>query len=230
MDYNYIYIMSIKQFLKKVIFGKVVLDQAKSEINEKIEVTEDLLGEKRIVVDNLTQSGGLVYQIWQEVLKQLKGMKFEIKDVLILGLGGGTAAKIIRKYFPESRILGIELDREMIRLGKKYLGLGEIGNLEIVQNDASAFIQKNKEKFDLILVDLYIGRSIPVSTESEIFLKVTKESLRPDGLIVFNRASFGTNKQKTEEFSRKLQKYYLQIEAKKVLSNILFLCRKIGTK
>ena len=146
------------------------ISQTDSSINGKIEVVEQF-GKRSIRVQGLEQSGPMVEKIWEKGIKQVQSSlrlrsgqaKSKVKSCLILGLGGGLAVKIINKYFPKAKILGIEIDPIMIELGKKYLNLSEYKNLEIKIADAFNWVQKSggsnhQTKFDLILIDLYFGK------------------------------------------------------------------------
>lgn len=220
--------VSLKIFLEKFFRGYVVLEEADSPVNGKIQVRDELLWGKKLTVDGLSQSEGPVKEVWCEGLKTFKKTnKKDPKDVLILGLGAGTAARLILQFFPNSRILGIEIDPEMIRLGKKYFYLEESKNLEIMIKDAIHFDNSNyrTKAFDLILVDMYIGDKVPPAAESDDFLNSAKKLLTRDGMIIFNRLYYGFQKKKeAEQFENKLKKIFQQVEIKETWANKLFLC------
>lgn len=105
------------------------------------------LWQTSVWVGGFQQSGPLVEKLWSDALK----------NVLILGLGCGSAIKPLRKKFPNCQITGVEINSEMIEIGKKYFNLDKIPNLKIIYAPAQKFISQTKQKFDLILVDLYKG-------------------------------------------------------------------------
>ncbi len=184
------------------MLGTKILEERKSRYNGNVKVVRGLGFGTYIQVNNLTQSGGVVESIWRETLKNLKTKK--LKNCLILGLGGGTVAKLIRKYWPESEITGVEIDPMMIELGKKYLGLN---NTKVIIQDAYEFIKKNKEKYDLVIVDLYIGDEFPEKFEKEEFLnKLTKNEL-----VIFNRLYFGEKRKEAVKFGNKLKKIFPKV-------------------
>src|SRR3990167_8603768 len=110
------------------MLGTKIIEKRVSPINGRITVARSLGLGTYIQVEGLTQSGGVVENIWKQTLRKVKSKKEEgitrsaIKRCLILGLGGGTAAKVIRKLWPEAKITGVEIDpirSEERRVGKE---------------------------------------------------------------------------------------------------------------
>ena len=186
--------MSLKSIGEKFLKGYTVLEKVQSKINGKILVDEDIFGKRRLLVEGVTQSGQAVWEIWETTINKLSN--YQIANCLILGLGAGNAAKIVNKYFYEAKITGIEIDPEIIRLGKKYFALDKIKNLEVVIADAISYIINLKSSispYDLILVDLYLGDCFPKEAEEEKFLLTVKKMLSQKGLVIFNRLYFKEN-------------------------------------
>ncbi len=197
------------------MLGTRILEERKSEINNYVKVVRSLGYGTYIQVNSLTQSGGVVESIWKETLRKIR--KEKINKVLILGLGGGTVAKLVKKYWPESKITGVEIDPIMIELGKKYLGLK---NVEIIIQDAYEFIKKNKEKYDLVIVDLYIGDEFPKKFEKESFLKL----LTKNKLVIFNRLYYRDKRKESVKFGNKLENIFSKIEWFYPQANLMLLC------
>ncbi len=143
-----------------------------------------------------------------------------IHSSLILGLGGGTAAKLVNQFWPEAKIVGIEIDPVIIGLAKKYFALGKISSLKIINADAAEWV-KRKEKFDLILVDVYLGDKVPKSCETKEFLKNIKKLISPGGFVIFNRLNYKEKKKETEDFIKKLEKIFPQVSLIQTPSNLL---------
>lgn len=211
------------KIFEKFFRGYAVLEEVFSPFNGKIQVLEDIFGKKRLVVGGLTQSGEPVEKIWKKVINHLPST---INHCLILGLGAGSAARVVFRLFPGAKIIGIEIDPEIIRLGKKYFGLAEIPNLEIKISDATKIINH----YDLILVDLYLGDRVPQDAETEEFIKKVKKSLAPSGMAIFNRLYYSKKVTEVDNFEKKLRKMFPKIEAEKIETNKLFLCRTIKMK
>ena len=100
-----------------------------------------------------------------------------INHCLILGLGGGTVAKLVRKKWPEAKITGVDIDPIMVELGEKYLGLREF-DVDTKIGDAFDYLIKYQSSainhFDLIIADLYNGDKYPEKFETSAFLSPPK--------------------------------------------------------
>jgi len=133
--------MSLKSFLTKFFKGYEVLETVNSPINGEISVVEDFVGHREIKIGGITQSGWLVRKLWKVGITAIKSKQLTLNNCLILGLGGGDAAKIINKKWPKARITGVEIDQKVVEVGKKYFGLDKIKNLEIVVGDAIDYVE-----------------------------------------------------------------------------------------
>ncbi len=207
--------------------GEKVLEKTHSQINGEIIVSE-FLGKKRIICAGLLQSGSVVKGIWSKALKKVKKQKIRITNVLILGLGGGTAAKIVSEFWPQAQIIGVEIDPVIIRLAKKHFKIDQISNLKIIQANAINEILNLKssilnQKHNLILVDMFLGEKLPPHSESKEFLKNLKKILSEEGIVIFNRLFWGKHKQKAKKFTQKLEKHFDSIEFSRTSSNLLIL-------
>jgi SAM-dependent methyltransferase len=78
------------------------------------------------------------------------------RSILVLGLGGGSAARLARALAPRARIVGVEIDPQVVALARQWFGLGELA-LEIVRADAARFLERCTERFDAVLEDVFIG-------------------------------------------------------------------------
>ena len=78
------------------------------------------------------------------------------RSLLVLGLGGGSAARLARALAPRARIVGVEIDARVVALARRRLGLGELG-VEVVCADAERFLAGCSERFDAVLADVFVG-------------------------------------------------------------------------
>lgn len=76
--------------------------------------------------------------------------------VLILGLGGGSAARLLRALSPGSQIVAVEYDPEVVRAAREHFDLDELG-LEVVVDDAHLQLRTERRRFDLVIEDVFVG-------------------------------------------------------------------------
>jgi len=203
------------------------LEERESKFNGHLKVLRSLGFGTYIQAEGLTQSGGIVETIWRQTLKRIKNLQFTINNCLILGLGGGTVAKLIRKKWPGTKITGVDIDPVMIELGKKYLGLNKI-NAEITIADAMQYVRSNIAgvKYDLIIVDLYNGDKYPEKFENENYIRLLMTALSSGGMVIFNRLYYGEKRPQAVKFGNKLQKIFSEVEWFYPEANLMFLCHK----
>ncbi|OGD85804.1 hypothetical protein A2Z23_00810 [Candidatus Curtissbacteria bacterium RBG_16_39_7] len=213
--------VSILDFL----VGKKILFNGSSPYNGEIVVLQDIFG-RYLLASGLTQSGGMIKPLWKKAISKVNSQKVE--KILILGLGAGSCLEAIFKKWPRAKITGVEIDPKMIELGKNFFGLSH-RNLNIKIEDAADFTAKTQLKFDLILIDLFSGEKYPKFLEEEYFLKNFKKILEKNGLLIFNRLYFEGQKESTNNFSKKLKKYFSLVNSFKFPSffptNLLFFCQ-----
>lgn len=210
--------------LEDFLSVRQILAEEESAINGKLTVVKELAWGTHIMAGGITQSGGIAQDIWKTTFKRL-GQK-EFKNVLILGLGGGGIAKLVSKYWPEAQIAGVEIDPVIIELGRKYLGLDKMAIKTHIE-DGYIFIQKQtkqKNKFDLVCIDTYIGQEFPKKFEDEKFLENILKILDEKGVAVFNRLYYKEKIQQAYEFKKKLENIFPKVEVVKPEANIMFLC------
>ena len=202
-----------------------IIETKKSKLSGNIRVVKSLGLGKYIQVEGLTQSGGVVKDIWRFSLSRAQKLVLSLNKVLILGLGGGSIAKLVAKTWPEAEITGVEIDEVMIELGEKHLGLKD-ANVKTVIEDAEAFVAQSREKYDLILVDTYVGYNFPKKFEEETFLKAVNKLLTPEGIAVFNRLYFDEYRGMAMRFGKKLEKVFSSVVYIYPEANIMFLCKR----
>lgn len=164
-----------------------------------------------LLVDGLIESGSIMTHIWKRGINKLLPSNFTPQKVLLLGLAGGCNARLINRYYPEAKITAVEIDPYMVELGQKYFGLRKIRNLTIKIADAKEFAQKLKpsDRFDLVLVDCFVGQEIPRKLEDPKFFHDLKTHSR---FVLVNRLWWQHNKPATSRFFRGLSKDFFFIK------------------
>lgn len=112
-----------------------------------------------------------------------------IERMLILGLGGGSAAGYLQRRVPSLRIDSVDIDPVVPEVAQKYLLFKPRPHDRIVVADARSFLRGSDERWDLIFSDTYIGLSVPFHLTTVQFLEEVKRHLAPDGVFMLNLAA-----------------------------------------
>ena len=114
----------------------------------------------------------------------MAGAAEEPKDVLVLGMGTGTFALQTQRYFPGSRIAGVEIDQKITDLAGEYFNLP--ADIPVTTYDGRAYLAADQQTYDVILVDAYQDITIPFQMSSVEFFTLVREHLNPGGVMVVN--------------------------------------------
>lgn len=208
----------MKIFLKSLLRPQV-LETVISPANGELIVRQS--GHTRyITTGSLTQTGGLIADLWSSSLHKIHPVKN--RSWLILGLAGGTVASHISKKYHPTTITGVELDKQMLILGKKYLGLDTIPNLTIINSDAQNYLKHLKTKFDYILVDMYVGDALPSFVYTNKFLSNLSHL---GNLIVFNHLFYDDSKRSLAHvLTKSLEPHFHHVILHRTLTNLMIIC------
>lgn len=174
-----------------------VLYSTESKYNGKIDVVQTG-NTRKIRVDNIDQSISYTSPntqrlYWGRVIDVLKQNEPNLKNILILGLGGATIQHLISKEFPQAHMVSLEIDDQMVDVSKRYFDLDAIPNHRVIVDDACRVIVEPenydmvKKSFQVALVDIYIGSKYPDLGKSGNFIAAIKEMVLPGGLVIFDR-------------------------------------------
>ncbi|MCX6816801.1 MAG: hypothetical protein NTZ93_02975 [Candidatus Beckwithbacteria bacterium] len=194
-------------------------------INGLIEVVM-ALNRPRLMIGGMIQSGGLVRAIWEKALKNLKNIQKKIDNVLIIGLGCGDCAFEVQKYYPEAQMKGLEIDDKVVEAAQCYFNLATVKNLKISIEDGAKYLtkivkQKNKIKFDLVIIDAYLGKTMPKNFRTKIFFTQLKKILATNGVVIYNHLFFGEHKNQAKIFIKELENIFRKITLLRTASNLL---------
>jgi SAM-dependent methyltransferase len=110
------------------------------------------------------------------------------RSVLLLGLGGGSAARLVRALAPRARIVGVEIDPEVVCAARRSFDLDALG-LEVVTADAREHLARERRRFDVVVEDVFVGRGRAVRKPDwlpEPGLAQAARRLTRGGLLVSN--------------------------------------------
>ena len=78
------------------------------------------------------------------------------RRVLILGLGGGSAARVARALAPGALIVGVERNADVLQAARRHFELDAL-RIELVVGDALEYLEGESRQFDAVIEDLFLG-------------------------------------------------------------------------
>ena len=181
-----------------------ITKKIKSEHNGTVEITW-YNGKKQLN----TKNGNYSYGSLQKILKiGLKNINLNpCKNILLLGLGGGSVIKTLREDFNyQNTITTLDIDPVIISIAKTEFDITEDQKLEIICVDALKFMANNNKKFDLIIIDLFVDTEIPDSFFSESFWNNIIKATSQNGSVLFNASLHKNDDKKLSKVTVLLKK------------------------
>lgn len=193
-------------------------------------------GSLALMANGSEQSGLYFDSLWTGIFKHLTDQKifFDPKNVLILGCGGGTQPKLLNGPFKgrsDRKITVIEIDENVVTMAKKHFGLSQNKNLTVIIGDAFKTLSKfsrKKEKFDLVIVDLFVGETVPKKITDRLFLQSLSKITTNDGLIIFNYSPKKKSQKGLKDFESALRRFFqIREELLPIKLNQIIICQPI---
>ncbi|HYS63639.1 MAG TPA: fused MFS/spermidine synthase [Paraburkholderia sp.] len=108
------------------------------------------------------------------------------RDILIVGLGGGSLSKYCFHKFPSARVTTVEIDGRVIALREQFFIPPESERFQIVHADAAEYLLDKVGFTDVILLDGFDASGLPASLSSQYFYDCCHAALRDEGVLVAN--------------------------------------------
>ena len=165
----------------------ITIFKQKSTISSTIEVTW-VNGELVLDSNNTNYSYGSLQRILKKGLQKIGFEKIKsMNHILVLGVAGGSVVKtLLNDVNYKGKITGVEIDPGIISIANTYFQLHEKPNLTIIIDDAFEFVLKTKEKYDLIIIDIFQDTVMPNFLFEDFFTDRLEVILESKGSVLFN--------------------------------------------
>lgn len=165
----------------------ITIFKQKSTISHTLEVTWT---NGKLVLDskNTNYSYGSLQRILRKGLKIIGFERIKtMKSILVLGVAGGSVIRtLVDEIHFKGKITGVDIDQAVIEIANEYFRLNKIPNLQIIIDDASEFVKKTKNKYDLIIIDIFQDTKMPDFLFQTLFISRICLLLNPKGFVLFN--------------------------------------------
>ena len=109
------------------------------------------------------------------------------KNVLMIGLGGGSIPKYIHHFLPEMQTRVVEINPRIIQIARSHFYLPEDDErLEVIEGDGVVYLQENSDTADVLLLDIFDSQGVPPEMYNQAFFDTCAESLHLDGMMAVN--------------------------------------------
>jgi spermidine synthase len=109
------------------------------------------------------------------------------REVLMIGLGGGSLAKFLHHRLPHTRVKAVEVNPQVVALARQYFEVPRDGaNFEVIVADGAEYVSRAEVKADVMLIDGYEADSYVEALASETFYADCLRRLRRCGMLVVN--------------------------------------------
>lgn len=111
----------------------------------------------------------------------------EPREILLIGLGGGSIAKWTHKFLPDTKTSAVEINPQVIAVARSHFYLpANDERLNVMEGDGAAYIAGREAIADVLMVDGYDSVAIAPALDNDHFYRHCYEALTPDGVMVAN--------------------------------------------
>lgn len=187
MDFFWIvYLVGLK-LEKKQSIQKIqgeVLAEYDSPLSGKIRVK--IIDDKKIVnTENTNYSYGTLEKVLNSGLDQIS--LEDIDSILVLGMGAGCVISSLReRYNCHTPITAVEIDPILIKIADRKYDHKDSDDLKIIQGDAYDYVLNTQEKFDLVIIDIFVDLHVPEQFYTDEFWKGIERITNLNGFVIFN--------------------------------------------
>ena len=111
----------------------------------------------------------------------------EVKQVLSIGLGGGSIAKYIHAYCPDVISTVIELNPKIIQIARSQFYVPENDErLKVIEGDGLQYLAEHSDVADVLVIDAFDSNGIPPDFCSQEFFDQCATTLNSSGILAIN--------------------------------------------
>ena len=109
----------------------------------------------------------------------------QVERVALIGLAAGTIVRQYTAAYGPLPIDGVEIDPEIVQVGRRYFGMNQ-PNLNVIVADGRYALAHSDERYTVIGVDAYRLPYIPPHLTTIEFFRQARDHLTEDGVTVIN--------------------------------------------
>jgi spermidine synthase len=106
--------------------------------------------------------------------------------IAMVGLGGGSLAKFCHRHLPDSNIVVVEINAQVVALRDAFQVPPDDARFQVQLGDGADLVGRARAEFDVLLVDGYDQGGLPPKLCSAGFYQHCRRALRDGGVLVAN--------------------------------------------
>ncbi len=170
---------------EKSLYQNVLVVERQREVCLQFTVRRDLRNQTCMNIDHPDE---MLFSYTRMMMAALL-LREDPESILIVGLGGGTLPMALQQLFPTAHLDIVEIDAAVVRVATKYFHFKASANTTVYTMDARVFgrrMNKQGQRYDLILLDAYNGEYIPEHLMTAEYLSETRALLTNTGALAAN--------------------------------------------
>ena len=108
------------------------------------------------------------------------------KEILCIGLGGGTMPKFFYRLFAKAKLTVLELNPKVIQIAKHFFKLPSSKRFNILQGDGIQYIKEIDKKYDLLISDAFEDYGLPEEFCTISYFESCRNVLSEKGVFMIN--------------------------------------------
>jgi len=131
-------------------------------------------------------SDGDKYTPLVRAFKEVKTKLQDVKKVLVLGTGLGSAVQIFHSMGHKAQFTLVDNDAVILKWAMELMNEKLLNDITPVCADAKVFITEDKETYDMLIVDIFQGRVVPAFVTGNSFLQQCRRHINTGGIFIMN--------------------------------------------
>ncbi len=136
----------------------------------------------------------------------------DVRSLALVGLAAGTISKQYTAAFGPIPIDGIEIDPDIVEVGREYFAMTE-PNLNVIVGDGRFELARRARRYDVIGVDAYRLPYIPWHLTTQEFFREARAHLTDRGVLVINVGRTQTDRSLVEAMTATLMTVFATVHA-----------------
>jgi len=128
------------------------------------------------------------------------------REVLMIGLGGGSMARYIHQRMPETRTTVVEINPKVLAVARSMFHFpADDARLKVEIADGADYLPEHAGSADVLLVDGFDDGKQPAALCAQGFYDAAYDALRPGGVMVVN---FMAEERKLDVYLQRIEKSF----------------------